>query len=68
MDTIAISSVVSALLGVMFLIRYVQLDKRVRREKSFLAVGVGVLAFWFFGGSGLLVLAFWLVLLRIIAF
>jgi hypothetical protein len=68
-DSLVISSVVFTTLGLLFLARYAELDKKARRERCFftIGVGIGVLAFWFFGGVGLLIIAFWLFLFRILA-
>lgn len=53
---ILIISILAAL-GIGFLARYFYLDYKSKKEKSFLVVGLGLLAFWFFGGTGLLIIA-----------
>lgn len=60
-----IAALVSLLLGVGFIGRYLYLDYKSKQEKSFVIIGLGLLAFWFFGGSTLLVIA---VLLFILLF
>lgn len=57
MDSMLVSSVILALAGLGFFARYFYLDYKSRKEKSFLVVGLGLLAFWFFGGTGLLAIA-----------
>ena len=37
--------------------RYFYLDYKSKNEKSFVVIGLGILAFWFFGGTGLLAIA-----------
>lgn len=67
MNTLVLLCVGSLLLGLGFLARYLYLDYKIKQEKSFLIVGLGLLAFWFFGGSTLLVIAiilFALILVR----
>ena len=49
------AGLVSLLVGACMFGRYLYLDYRVRREKSFTVVAVGLLLFWFFGGSALMV-------------
>lgn len=60
MFTIALSCL---LVGLIFLARYFYLDYKIKKEKSFLVVGLGLLLFWFFGGSGLLLIGLILLLL-----
>ena len=57
MDTLFVSSVIFGLFGLFSLARYFYLDYRSKKEKSFVVVGLGILAFWFFGGTGLLAIA-----------
>ena len=45
------------LTGLGFLGRYLYLDHKVKQEKSFIVVGLGLLAFWFFGGNLMIVIA-----------
>lgn len=54
---IILAALVSAALGLGFLGRYFYLDYKSRQEKSFLIIGLGLLAFWFFGGSTLMIVA-----------
>ena len=56
-DLFLVSSVIFALIGVGFMSRYFYLDYKSRNEKSFVVIGLGILAFWFFGGTGLLAIA-----------
>lgn len=57
MDLFLVSSVIFALIGVGFMARYFYLDYKSKNEKSFVVIGLGILAFWFFGGTGLLAIA-----------
>lgn len=56
----------SLLTGLGFLGRYFYLDYKSKKEKSFLVVGLGLLAFWFFGGSIFFVIAILLFLLLLV--
>lgn len=56
-------ALISFVLGCGLLSRYLYLDYKIKKEKSFIIVGLGVLAFYFFGGSGLLLLAILLFML-----
>lgn len=49
------AGLVFLLVGVCMFARYLYLDYRVRKEKSFTVIAVGFLLFWFFGGSALMV-------------
>lgn len=67
MDLFLVSSVILAILGLGFMARYFYLDYKSKNEKSFVVIGLGLLAFWFFGGTGLMAIAivlFCLFLLR----
>lgn len=68
LDLLVISSFVFAALGLAFLVRYIHLNNKVKEEKSFLVVGIGVLLFWFFGGTGLVAIALIMLCLAIIRF
>lgn len=68
MNSLVISSVILAGLGFLFFARYLYLDRKAKEEKSFIVVGVGLLAFWFFGGTGLMAIAFFLFCLFIFRF
>lgn len=57
MDLMLISAVVLAFAGLGFFARYFYLDYKSKKDRSFLVVGLGLLAFWFFGGTGLLAIA-----------
>jgi hypothetical protein len=64
---IIITALLSLALGLSFIGRYLYLDYKAKQEKSFLIIGLGLLAFWFFGGSTFLVIAillFALILLK----
>lgn len=50
-------ALISSLLGLGFLGRYFYLDYKAKQEKSFIMIGLGILAFWFFGGSTFLIIA-----------
>lgn len=52
-----ILAIVSLLFGLGFLGRYLYLDYKSKQEKSFIIIGLGILAFWFFGGNILLIIA-----------
>lgn len=54
---IILAALVSAAIGIGFLGRYLYLDYKSRQEKSFLIIGLGLLAFWFFGGSTFIIIA-----------
>lgn len=56
-------ALISLVVGFGLMARYLYLDYKIRQEKSFIIVGLGVLAFYFFGGSGLLLLAMLLFIL-----
>lgn len=60
---LTILAVVSLLTGLGFLGRYLYLDHKAKQEKSFIVIGLGLLAFWFFGGSTLMVIAILLFIL-----
>lgn len=62
-NLIPIFAISSLLLGLVFLGRYFYLDYRIRKEKSFLIVGVGLLLFWAFGGVGLTTIGILLLLI-----
>lgn len=59
------SSLVFAVIGLSFLARYIYLNNKVKNEKSFLVVGISILLFWLFGGTGLIALALLLLFLAI---
>jgi len=50
-----IAALVSLLLGTVFLGRYLYLDYKTKQQKSFVIIGLGLLAFWFFGGTTLMI-------------
>jgi hypothetical protein len=57
-DKLIISlALISTFLSLGFLGRYLYLDYKSKQEKSFLIIGLGLLAFWFFGGSTFLIVA-----------
>jgi hypothetical protein len=56
-------ALLSLVLGLGFLGRYLYLDYKSKQEKSFIVVGLGILAFWFFGGNILLIIAVMLFML-----
>jgi hypothetical protein len=68
LDLLVFSSLIFAALGLLFLVRYIYLNNKVKEEKSFLVVGIGVLLFWFFGGAGLVVIALIILCLAIFRF
>lgn len=49
--------------GFGFVGRYLYLDYKAKKEKSFVLISLGLLAFWFFGGSTFLIIAVLLFLL-----
>lgn len=63
MNQMLLVAIVSLVLGCGLLGRYLYLDYKRKQEKSFIIIGLGVLAFYFFGGSTFLVLAILLFLL-----
>lgn len=58
-----IVAIISLLFGIGFIGRYLYLDYKSKQEKSFIIIGLGILAFWFFGGSTFLIIAFLLFML-----
>lgn len=52
-----ITAILSLVLGAGFFGRYLYLDYKSKQEKSLVVIGLGILAFWFFGGSTLMVIA-----------
>ena len=59
-------ALVSLLTGLGFLGRYLYLDHKAKQEKSFIVIGLGLLAFWFFGGSTFVIIAILLFLLLLV--
>lgn len=53
----------SLIAGLGFVGRYLYLDYKAKKEKSFVLISLGLLAFWFFGGSTFLIIAVLLFLL-----
>jgi len=49
------TAVVSLLVGLGFLGRYLYLDYKTKQQKSFTVIALGLLAFWFFGGTTLMI-------------
>jgi len=62
-QNILIVALASLLLGLGFIGRYLYLDYKSKKEKSFILISLGLLAFWFFGGSTFLILAILLFIL-----
>ena len=58
-EEIALISVafLTLLTGLGFLGRYLYLDYKRKNDKSFIVIGLGLLAFWFFGGNLMIVIA-----------
>jgi len=63
---LTVLAVVSLLTGLGFLGRYLYLDHKAKQEKSFIVIGLGLLAFWFFGGSTFVIIAAILFLLLLV--
>lgn len=61
--TILIIAIASLIFGLSFLMRYLYLDYKSKQEKSFVLISLGLLAFWFFGGGTLTIIAILLFLL-----
>lgn len=62
-QTILIVALCSLIAGLGFVGRYLYLDYKAKKEKSFVLISLGLLAFWFFGGSTFLIIAVLLFLL-----
>ena len=62
-NLLLIIAIISSILGFGLLGTYLYLDYKRKQEKSFIIIGLGLLAFYFFGGSMFLVLAILLFLL-----
>lgn len=63
MNNLLIIAIISLIIGSGLLGRYLYLDYKRKNEKSFIIIGLGLLAFYFFGGSMFLILAILLFLL-----
>lgn len=63
---LVITSTLFILSGLGFVGRYLYLDYKSKKEKSFILISLGLLAFWFFGGSTLLIIGF--ILLALLLF
>jgi len=50
-----IAAIVSLLVGACFIGRYLYLDYKAKQQKSFTIIALGLLAFWFFGGTTLMI-------------
>ena len=61
-NLIPVLAIISLFLGLIFLGRYFYLHHKVKKEKSFIVVGLGLLLFWAFGGIGLTTLGLFLLL------
>jgi hypothetical protein len=62
-NILIVSALVSLFIGLCFIGRYLYLDYKSKQEKSFIVIGLGLLAFWFFGGSIFIIIAILLFLL-----
>ena len=63
MTNLSIFAFICLFLGLCFLARYFYLDYKIKKQKSFIIVGLGILLFWAFGGIGLTTLGILLLLL-----
>lgn len=59
---IPIIGIILFFLGLCFISRYLYWDYKIKKEKSFLIIGLGILMFWAFGGIGLITIGILLIL------
>jgi hypothetical protein len=66
MNSLLLVAIVSLVLGCGLFGYYLYLDYKRKNEKSFVIIGLGLLAFYFFGGSIFIILAILLFLLLLV--
>jgi hypothetical protein len=66
MNSLLLIAIVSLVLGMGFFGYYLYLDYKRRNEKSFILIGLSLLAFYFFGGSIFIIIAILLFLLLLV--